>query len=173
MLQKSVKPNFLLRSSSCSHDQMSRNLLIQSLQLLASQMDTVDLSLLDETALKSIRLLQVGWSSSVCVLQTEQVRERFVVFAYHFNFLSLFSVSSDRIASRPCVRYRSDQIIYCWLVYCFLKVFFIWKLWYTQALKKALFCILFYWTVDCPVDKLSKCQMYKCFKLAFSTIVAG
>lgn len=35
------------------------NMLMQSIQLLASQMDSVDLSLLDETALKSIRLLQV------------------------------------------------------------------------------------------------------------------
>lgn len=32
---------------------------LQSLQLLASQMDSVDVSLLDQTALKSIRLLQV------------------------------------------------------------------------------------------------------------------
>lgn len=32
---------------------------IQSVQLLASQIDSVDLSLLDETALKSIQLLQV------------------------------------------------------------------------------------------------------------------
>lgn len=31
----------------------------QSLQLLASQINTVDLSQLDQTALKSIRLLQV------------------------------------------------------------------------------------------------------------------
>lgn len=38
---------------------MSCNVLIQSVQLLASQMDSVDLSSLDETALRSIRLLQV------------------------------------------------------------------------------------------------------------------
>lgn len=40
-------------------NRLSRNVLIQSIQLLASQMDSVDLSVLDETALKSIRLLQV------------------------------------------------------------------------------------------------------------------
>lgn len=33
---------------------------LQSVQLLSSQMESVDLSLLDETALRSIRLLQVS-----------------------------------------------------------------------------------------------------------------
>lgn len=45
----------------------------QSIQLLASQINTVDLSQLDQTALKSIRLLQV------CAVDVE------LLYCFHIN----------------------------------------------------------------------------------------